>query len=287
MAETELTFSLYDRAKRLQKTLPFTETEMEILNKVNWDIHFLMDLVIAAYTDAFVRANNQAIPGLNAPETVHTVLDEGLTELAETFMGGIEVVDVRDLKAKKEQMALFRKMMVTWFYETVDDLQKEIYKIIGTNRTFDVWSARVDHSENTITFINEGDFRILEWQREHIDEDGVYHNDLDLENGELVYNTVPMFFEKKSLKGTTVMILGFGNEPKIGETMHTEKQLATMLRNIDGKPVLRASTNVEYAIRPDDAQMTEELWNRVKETTLFIPNVKWLTEGQFIQYMEQ
>lgn len=129
-----------------------------------------------------------------------------------------------------------------------------------------------------------------------MDEDGVYQKDVDNKEEErLIYHAVPQFLTAKSLKNATFYVMGFDQFYKEqgyeGEAIpnipaHTTAAICDLVQKLGGKAKTSLGTDIEYVIRPDDNCMTEELWLRTNEVVRFVPNVKWVTESQFVQYLE-
>lgn len=69
------------------------------------------------------------------------------------------------------------------FIFLLDDITTRLFehidKILGDYRLYDVWSVAVKGGHIVIQYM--GDYRILEWECDHIDEKGRYHeNPIDL-----------------------------------------------------------------------------------------------------------
>ncbi len=145
-------FDLDEKAAQIMTQIDFhRKTESCLVSTVSWDIRFIKDLIELTIRDSFVKALNSGICGLDSPLSADRFLYDHL---------GIN---------DKER----RRIATVFLTEQLLTIEDEVYQLCG-RPTFNLWSLHTKDGFLEADLV--GDFRVLEWEREHLDEDGNYVN---------------------------------------------------------------------------------------------------------------
>lgn len=117
---------------------------------VTWDLAFIRDLHLFAAEDAVVNSLSQAIPGLISSQKKQDFLDEHL---------------------KVTRGTTFYRAVMNTLNESLIPMENMIFEKIG-RPTFNLWC--VELAPTHILLTDSGDFRVIQWESEHLDEDGYY-----------------------------------------------------------------------------------------------------------------
>lgn len=135
------------------------EGRPEAVSLVKWDINFLRDLQICAVKDCVHRALSSAIPGVFCSREVEAFLDT-------------------HIQFAQPELRSALKMILR---EGLIDLENTIYELIG-RPTYNVWTYFHNGDINHLYLKCEGDFRIMQWEQEHLDHCGHYVAEMQVDD---------------------------------------------------------------------------------------------------------
>lgn len=326
-AHRQFMIEIGDYVNRIIATLPFME-DYKPGNKIKWDTRFIYDYARAKAADAFVMALNSGIPGLNSPLEAPNLKEAAFEPFIDYFgdrwfepfveptfppfqipAGDFTPRQISDMqtdykheckakisKARKDHGVRTRTKLREILSDidrnlehVFQDLENSIYEKIG-RPTYDLWCTTVDAESGNLYCRLVGDFRILEWEADHLDVDGVYLHAVDrriLNDDELEALTsdvvqkalASVYASSTPIKDEVVTVIGWNDENKFQFSRPTVK---VMLENLGAKVLtgMSSETTILALSHPDDLTPEEfETYKKFTETPGTI-----ITDDSLIQF---
>jgi hypothetical protein len=139
----------------LRKIQIMREDPEEPCSCITWDRAFLVQYAWLLSQDAAAKSLNNAVRGLNTPLHLDSFIEKSFDDLS------------------SDHYRFWIKRIKPFLNEAFSDIENLIYEQIG-RPTYHVWGVKLSKDESHVIFIDDGDFRINQWEMEHLDEDECY-----------------------------------------------------------------------------------------------------------------
>lgn len=255
-AVRQFTIDISGFVNQIIASLPFMD-DYKPGNKIHWDTRFLYDYARAIASDAFVKSLNSGIPGLNSSLTAPDLKEKAFEPFIDYFNDRwnfpmpplsestpekeVKRISLEQRKANTKRLKDIMLDIDKNLNEIFLDLENYIFSVIG-RPTYDLWETRLDRESGDLIATLVGDFRIIEWEHDHLDEKGYYVSVVTMESlnnidvSEIVDEVVQKFHTEatltsKPLAGKNVVVLGFNNQ-NVFE--YTKESMKCIVNNLGG-----------------------------------------------------